>query len=334
MISLKNVAKKYYVGFDIHEEEFYGTVMDKEGNIVTHGPVKNSKEGIQSFLGCFPSTDIIIAIEACGLSRGVNKLLTELGYEVVIANPAKMQNPPGSNKTDKIDSKILADQLRVGYLPITYMPSEDIIKLRDISRHRAQLVRTRTTCKVRIKSYLSRNGKKFPGTWNKDTLAKLKEMDPMIGNFVNIIELLNKQIYQIEKKIKQISSCSYKLQLLKTIPGIADVSAMLILGEIGDIKRFNNPKSLVKYAGLCPGTSQSGKKKHDIICNANNKWLKWILSEVSSRAAMLDKRYLKHYVRVKKRKGFQVARRSISRKMMTDIWHILTKEEPFRKSES
>ena len=49
---------------------------------------------------------------------------------------------------------------------------------------------------------------------------------------------------------------------------------------------------------------------------------------------MLNKRYLKHYVRVKNRKGYGVARRSVARKMLTDIWYILTKEEPFKKSES
>ena len=326
--------RKYYVGFDIHEVNFYGTVMNKQGDIITKGPVKNSKEGIQSFLGSFPSTDIIIAIEACGLARGVYRLLTELGYETVLANPAKIKSLPGYNKTDKIDSKKLADLLRVGYLPITYMPSEDIIKLRDISRHRSQLVRMRAVTKVRIKSYLSRDGKKFPGKWNKNTLTKLKEMDPMIANFVGIIEVLNEQISHVEKKIRQISTCNYKLQLLTTIPGIADISAMLILGEIGDIKRFNNPKSLVKYAGLCPGVSQSGQKSHDIICNANNKWLKGMITEISSRGAMLDRRYLRHYARVNKRKGFKVARRSVARKMMIDIWHILTKEEPFKRSES
>ena len=109
-----NLARKYNVGFDIHEEEFYGTVMDKEGNIITEGTVKNSKEGVQNFLGCFLSTDIIITIEACGLARGVYNLLTKLGYDVVVANPAKIKSMPGSNKTDKIDSRRLADLLRVG----------------------------------------------------------------------------------------------------------------------------------------------------------------------------------------------------------------------------
>ena len=78
----------------------------------------------------------------------------------------------------------------------------------------------RAVTKVRIKSYLSRDGKKFPGKWNKNTLAKLKDMDPMLANFVNIIELLNEQINHVEKKIKMISSCSYKLQLLTTIKGM------------------------------------------------------------------------------------------------------------------
>ena len=328
------LARKYNVGFDIHEDGFLGIVLNEQGEVITEGPVKYSKEGVQNFLGSFPSTDVIIAIEACSLARGVYRLLTELGYDVVIANPVKIHDIACDKKTDKVDAKILADLLRTGYLPVVYMPSDDIIKLRDISRHRTQLVRMRTMTKVRIKSYLSRDGKKFPGKWNKDTLAKLKEMDPMIANFVNIIELLNEQIYHVEKKIKQISSLSPKLQLLTTIPGIADVSAMLILGEIGDIKRFKSPKSLVKYAGLCPGVSQSGKKSHDVISMANNKWLKYMITEVSSRAAMLDKRYLKHYMSVKNRKDFKVARRSLARKMMTDIWHILTKEEPYRRSES
>jgi len=120
--------------------------------------------------------------------------------------------------------------------------------------------------------------------------------------------------------------------LLQTIPGIGKFSSLMILGEIGDIKRFPNPKSLVSYAGLCPGIYQSGNKSHDVANRACNKWLKWIITECSGRAIMLDSRYMKHYYRVKKRKGFKTARRSVARKMLTDVWHMLTKEEPFTAS--
>jgi transposase len=159
-------------------------------------------------------------------------------------------------------------------------------------------------------------------------------MGPMINNFVEIMEKTNEHIKQVEREIKRIAHNKYLTKLLMTIPGIGEISAILILGEIGDIKRFDNPKSLVRYAGLCPGVYQSGKKSRDIIENANNKWLKWIMTECGGIGAKYDEKYMKHYFKVKKRKGFKVARRSVARKMIIDIWHILTKEEPFNKSGS
>lgn len=325
---------KFYVGFDIHEKNFYGTIMDKQGDVLAEGNVKNSKEGIQNFLGSTPSTKYKIAIEACGLSRGVYNLLTDLGYDVVQANPLKTNRIAGKKKTDRVDSTALADLLRTGYLPLIYVPSDEIYKIRDLSRHRARLVRMRAENKVRIKSYLRRDGKKFPGTWTKDTMARLRKMDPMIENLVDVIEVLDEQIKKTERMMKPIAQNNYYALLLQTIPGIGEISAVLILGEIGDIKRFGNPKSLVSYAGLCPGVYQSGDTNYNVINNANNKWLKWMIIECAGRAAMLNNRYMKHFAKVKKRKGWTVARRSVARKMMTDIWYILTNEEPFRKSES
>jgi transposase len=335
MINMRqNDDDKFYVGFDIHKSNFYGTIMDKHGEVLAEGNVKYSKEGVQGFLGFIPSTRLKIAIEACGLSRGVQKLLEDLGYDVVQANPLKTNRIAGDKKTDKVDSKTLADLLRTGYLPIVYVPSDEINKIRDIARHRARLVRMRAGNKVRIKSYLRRDGKEFPGGWTKETLARLKEMGPMIGDFVDIIEVLDEQIKQLEKEIRSIARSNYNMVLLQTIPGIGEISAFLIYGEIGDIRRFDNPKSLVNCAGLCPGVYQTGNTNYDVINKANNKWLKWILTECAGRAAMFDNRYLKHFSKVNKRKGWKVARRSLGRKMLTDIWHILSKNEPYRYSES
>jgi transposase len=324
--------KDLFGGLDIHTEKLYGTVLDERGDTVVRGSLPYTKKAIQSFFAGMPSSKLRIAIEACGIWRGAYKLLTELGYEVVLASPLKTHQIACKKKTDKVDSRVLADLLRTGYLPEVYIPSEDVLKLRDIARHRARLVRVRSMLQCKVKAYLLRDGIKFKRGWSRESLEYLKNFDSKIANFVSIIEATNEEIKQVTREINSIAGNMYLTNLLQTSPGIGKFSSLMILGEIGDIKRFSNPKSLVSYAGLCPGIYQSGSKSYDVRSRACNKWLKWIITECSGRAVMLDNRYMKHYYRVKKRKGFKVARRSVARKMLTDVWHMLTKEEPFRAS--
>jgi len=117
-----------------------------------------------------------------------------------------------------------------------------------------------------------------------------------------------------------------------TMPGIAEFSSVMILSEIGDISRFTAPKNLISYCGLCPGVYQSGTTERNVRNNAVNKWLKWILYECAGKASIIEPRFQRHYLRVKKRKGWKTARRSCARKMATIIWHMMKKEEPYRSS--
>lgn len=321
-----------YAGLDIHTEKLYGTVLDEQGKTIAQGSLNYTERAIQSFFAGIPSSKLKIAIEACGIWRGVYKLLTELGYNVVLASPLKTHQIACKKKTDKVDSRILADLLRTGYLPEVYIPSEDVLRLRDIARHRARLVRIRSMLQCKVKAYLNRDGIKFRRGWSRESLEHLKKLDPKIANFVSIIEAASEEIKQVTREINSIAGNMHLTNMLQTVPGIGKFSSLMILGEIGDIKRFSNPKSLISYAGLCPGIYQSGSKSHDVANRACNKWLKWIITECSGRAVMLDSRYMRHYYRVKKRKGFKTARRSVARKMLTDVWHMLTKEEPFKAS--
>ena len=120
---MREKEDKLYIGFDIYEKGFIGTIMNLQGKIIATGSIQYSKEGIQNFLGCFSSSKIKIGIEACSLWRGVFNLLTELGYEVVLADPLQTHRIAGKKKTDKVDLKTLADLLRTGYLPKVYIPS-------------------------------------------------------------------------------------------------------------------------------------------------------------------------------------------------------------------
>ena len=324
--------EKLYCGIDLHKENLAGCIMDKDGKTTRKHIFPSSKEAIERFLYGIPNSEITIAIEACGLWRGTYKILTEMGYEVKLANPKKTHDIACKKKTDKIDAKILADLLRTHYLPEVWIPDEKTMRLRDLTRHKSNLTRLRVSVQQKIKAYLLLKGKKYGKLWNEKSLSKLAEEDQDINNLVNVYQILKKEEKEVMNRIKKTARNMRETNLLKSMTGIGDLSSLMILAEIGDIKRFPSPKELISYAGLCPGIYQTGTTERNVKNNAVNKWLKWIIYECSGRAIMLDPKFQQYFYKVQQRKGYQTSRRAAARKMITIIWHMLTNKEPYRAS--
>lgn len=321
-----------YGGIDIHKEKLAGCIMDKDGNITREHSFPSSKKAVERFLCGISSSGIKIAIEACGMWRGVHKILTEMGYEVKLANPKKTHDIACKKKTDKVDARILADLLRTNYLPEVWIPDEQTLKFRDLTRHKSNLTRLRTQIQGKIRGYLLRKGAKYSKLSNEKTLSTLAEEDPDIKNLVHVYHCLKQEEKEVMKRIKKISQNMKETTMLMSMPGIAELSSLILLAEIGDIQRFSSPKELVSYSGLCSGIYQTGSTERNIRNTAVNKWLKWIIYECSGRAIMLDQRFREYYYRIKEKKGFKTARRATARKMLTIIWYMLTNEEPYRAS--
>ena len=323
--------KELYGGIDTHKENFAGCIVDERGRVLREHTFPATKEAVEKFTTGIPNTQMTIAIEACGIWRGAYNIFRELGYEVKLANPKITHDIASGKKTDKVDAKTLADMLRTNYLPEVYIPDDDILQLRDLTRHKANLTRLRVKVQVKIKGYLLRGGVKYgKNIWTEKALSELSENDLNVRSLVNVYWSLKKEEKEVLNRIKKIARNMKKTTLLMTMPGIGEYSALLILGEIGDIKRFKTAKELVSYAGLCPGIYQSGNTERTERNQAVNKWLKWILYECSGRASMLDTIFQSYYYKVQKKKGFKTARRAVARKMLTIVWHMLTKEEPYR----
>jgi transposase len=324
--------EKLSCGIDIHKDKLAGCIMNTNGEVTREHIFPFSRRAIEQFICDIPNSGITIAIEACGIWRGVYNILTDLGYEVKLADPKKTHDIACRKKTDKVDARILADLLRANYLPEIWIPDERILRLRDLTRHKSNLTRLRVQIQVKIKGYLLRKGIKYGKLWNEKALSELAEEDLDIKNLVNVYLCLKKEEKEVLNRIRKISIRMEETILLMSFAGIGEFSSLMILAEIGDIQRFKSPKSLVSYAGLCPGIYQSGSTERNIRNNAVNKWLKWIIYECSGRAIMLDSKFQRYYYQVKQRKGYQTARRATARRMITIIWYMLTNEEPYRAS--
>jgi transposase len=321
--------KQLYCGVDIHKEEYVGCVMQQDGKVVHEASFPPTQEAAQAFLAGMQVK--AIAIEACGMWRAAMHLFRDAGYEVKLTSPKKTKDIAGKKKTDKVDAKTLANLLRTGFLPEVYIPSDEMLKLRDIARHKSNLTRMRTSIQRKIKAYCLREGINYPkSVWTIKGIEWLSKLDnPNIQNWLRLYTSLKEEEKEVMKRIGNISRNRKLTNLLMTMPGIAEFSSLMILEEIADVKRFKDPKQLVMYAGLCPGVYQTGDTEYNVRNYAINKHLKWIITECSGRAAIMQgTRFQKHYARIFKRKGFKVARRSTARKMLTIIWHMLQNKQP------
>lgn len=328
-----DLGQEVYIGLDTHKETIHGTALDKNGQVICSYNFPNGEEAMKVFLKGFKPWSTKIAIEACGIWRGPYKILSKLGYEIKLANPLKCHQISKDKKTDKVDSRILADLLRVEYLPEVYIPSEDILKLRDLTRHKCNLMRLKVRVQNKIKMSLLREGLPYnKKIWNKKGIDWLKSLnDEKIDDFVKQLELILKQENVTLKKIASIVRMKEGTALLKTIPGIGDYGAALIYAEIGDVTRFPTPKHLHAYAGVTPGIYQSGSKTKTSKRKEVNYWLKWIVGQCAGRSTLINCRFQKYYFKIKQKKEWKTARKATARKMLSVVWHVLSKKEPYHE---
>ncbi len=323
--------RELYAGVDIHREKYVGCILDAKGKVVREHTFSPTPEGAQAFVSGMPLKGI--AIEACTMWRYAYQLFREQGYSIALSSAKKTHDIACRKKTDKVDAKILADLLRTGYLPKVYIPSDDMLQLRDLCRHKAHLTRKRVEVQMNIKSRLLTLGVQYPDKlWNEKNLDLLRKWnDPVLSNMLVIREAYVHEEKEALSRV-EVKARGHRLaNLLMTLPGVAEFGALMILSEIADINRFKTPKQLVMYAGLCPGVYQTGNTEINVKNNAVNKWMKWIITECSGRASTLaGNEFQKHYAKMEKKKGKKVARRSTARKMLIIIWHMLHNKEPYR----
>jgi transposase len=332
-----------YIGWDLHQQFSQVAVIAENGKVIKECRISH-------FPGMFEHPDIVklfsqpakVAVEACNGWYWVVDGLEQMGAEVHLAHPLKTKLIAEAKvKTDKIDAKVLGNLLRTNFLPESYLAPTQVREAREVHRHRAALVKVRTTVKNRVHGILSKHGfffnhiKDIFGIKGRQQLDKVScELKPVyqqaLRRYLSLIDWLDNEIAQIQRQINSLVKKDETTELLMTIPGIGEYSAYLIESEIGDIKRFPNPKKLVSYAGLNPGCDISGKhcyNKH--ITKQGNVWIRHILVEDAHAAARSDERFARIYDRISARKGKNTAKVAVARELLFAVYWVLKKHSPY-----
>src|SRR5919197_1568397 len=269
---------------------------------------------------------VCAVVESMTGARLVHDTLEQAGWDVEIADAQKVKGlAPLACKTDKIDSMVLAVLSQRDLVPAIWLPDPRVREERELARFRMHLVKHKTALKCRIHSTLIQFGRPCPvtdlfGAEGRRLLARLDVPEPWRSNVTASVELiddLERQISDVNRRLREGHADHPYVPLLMTVPGIARVLAFTIAAEIGEIERFPTPQKLTGYSGLCPRVVQSGEKdRRGPLSKHGPTYLRWALLEATMHALKhpaYRERYQRNKRRLGKQRGAKVAQVDIAR---------------------
>jgi len=328
----RHVMSALVCGLDVHKDSTYATILTSEGKIVNQTRMNN--ERVLSYLSHFKVARV--AMESSNQVAPLYRQLTREGYLVMVSHPKKTRYIAEAKiKSDRVDSKAIAELARLDALPLAYMPDKETAMLREKVRRRAFLVRERVKLRVKIKSILTYEGLKWPsdhGLFTGKGEAWLHGLNlESVESYLRVLKPLDDEIKFVSKQLKGMAEDNEDVKLLMTIPGIGYYSALLIKSEIGDVNRFPFGDRLCSYAGLVPSTHASGSTvRHGGITKEGSKWLRWVMVEAAqAHVRMYDTAMTQAYHRIAERRGKQVAVVAIARKLLMCCYSVLKNKRPY-----
>ena len=110
--------------------------------------------------------------------------------------------------------------------------------------------------------------------------------------------------------------------MLRTLPGVGEFTALVMVAEIGDISRFPSARKLAAWAGLTPTVRGSDLKvRHGHISKQGSAWLRWAMNQ-AAQTAKRSPEFAASYATIAKRRGKKIATIAIARKLLTRAGHL------------
>jgi transposase len=344
-----------YLATDQHRKQLTVNLRDEGGDVILKRQVSTEWKRVREFLEdvrnrSVPEGGFVAIVEVCGFNDWFLKMLAEYGCrEVVLVQPENRTK----NKTDRRDANALGELLwtnrqrllegkKVQNVRRIVPPSERDAEDRQLTALRQRLVRLRTRTTNRVQHLLLKHNlqqecptKGLKSQSARKWLAKLPlgttdrmELDQLLAQW----ELWDRQIEELEPKIRERQAENRAAAIVATVPGAAAYSSLALACRIGSIERFPHARSLPHYWGLTPGCRNSGDATQRLgsITKQGSAMARFILTQMVVHVLRRDARMKEWYQRIKKRRGAKIARVAVMRRLATILWYMLKRQQPYR----
>lgn len=289
-----------YLGLDVHAETIAAAVAEGDGELREVGIIPNRPESVQRLIKKLGDPEAIRACyEAGPCGYVLYWQLSELGVKCDVVAPTLVPVKPGDRvKTDRRDAKKLARGHRAGDLTPVWVPDAACEALRDLVRARLAAKRDQLRHRHRLGKFLLRHGRRAPqGTkaWTRKHLEWVRKsvhfehvaQEETLVDYLNEVERAGERIARLEKAIDRVleglpQRMRAVIDGLQALRGIAKVSAVTIVAELGVVSRFQRAKQLMGYSGAVSSEHSSGERvRRGAISKAGNGHLRRIIIEAA-----------------------------------------------------
>jgi transposase len=328
------------IGIDVHRD-FCEIAIAQEGCVRAAGRVATKPEALKLLAQSLVESDEV-AIEATSNAVAIARILEPHVRRVVLANPKAVREKSRRAKTDRIDAKILAQLLAVGFLDQVWTPDDATQTRRRLITRRCALVRARTRAKNQVHAVLGRNLLERPpmsdlfGRKGRAWLVEQATGLPLderlsVQAGVRQVDFLSGEIDQLDQILGADAISDPDALRLMTLPGVSMVTAIALLAAIGDIKRFPTARQLVAYLGLDPRVRQSGSEpaKHGRISKQGAGEVRGLLVEAAWHATRTPGPLHGFHQRLASRRGSKIATVATARKLAVIVWHLLSRDQEY-----
>ncbi len=361
-----------FVGMDVHKDSVMIAVLPEQAKEPTRVErLPNDPRRLRRFFQRLGREgEIRACYEASGAGYLLQRQLKEWGRHGDIAAPSLIPTRPGERrKHDKRDAIELARLYRAGELVLIHVPSEAEERVRDLVRCRETFNRETLKSRHYILKFLRRRGLIYRegSHWTHrhfEWLRRLSSGGALSGEdtvvFDEYLALLEYKLTRREELDRQIEELALRpayrsaVERLRCFRGLDTHSAMVLVTEIGDFRRFESPRQLMAYVGLVPSEHSSGQReRRGSITKAGNSRCRHVLVQAAwsyqhrpAVGAVLRKRQqgaaagvightwkaqhrlYKLFHRIARRRPRQVAAVAVARELVGFIWAVTQDPQP------
>ena len=353
------MKKVVMCGADVHDNSMTTLIAVNKEKPETR-VFRYTVQGRQNMMKCLKhvarkhgAERIVVAYEASSLGFGLCDECTDAGIECYVLAPTKMpqSEEQRKRKTDQRDAQKILEQLR-GHLLAgndlanVWIPDPQLRDDREVVRMRLEIADKLTRARTQVRSLLKRNKVQKPKTVHKawtvsdrHWLKRLTEPESelpagarvALASLLRQIEVLEQESKELDKAVKALAETDrYRAAaeaLVEMLKGVAVLSAMVFLAEMGDLRRFTNRKKVGAFLGVVPSSNESGegaKDRKGHITRQGPARVRKVLCQGAWSRATHDPEEAKVHARIveKNPKKKKIATVACMRRLGIRMWHI------------